>query len=62
MYLGAKLEIVSDKSAEGSQFAKGFGGIGGILRYKMEDDHDMDGERSKPDWGSEPDNEDDDFF
>ena len=26
---GVTLEIVSDKSQEGSQFAKGFGGIGG---------------------------------
>jgi len=33
---GAKLEIVSDKSSEGSQFVKGFGGIGGLLRYKIE--------------------------
>eukprot|EP00010_Vexillifera_abyssalis_P008023 CAMPEP_0201544940 /NCGR_PEP_ID=MMETSP0173_2-20130828/1555_1 /ASSEMBLY_ACC=CAM_ASM_000268 /TAXON_ID=218659 /ORGANISM="Vexillifera sp., Strain DIVA3 564/2" /LENGTH=439 /DNA_ID=CAMNT_0047953233 /DNA_START=74 /DNA_END=1393 /DNA_ORIENTATION=+ len=31
---GAELEFVSDKSAEGSQFCKGFGGIGGILRYR----------------------------
>jgi peptide chain release factor subunit 1 len=30
------LEIVTDKSAEGSQFVKGFGGIGGILRYRCE--------------------------
>jgi peptide chain release factor subunit 1 len=30
------LEIVSDKSSEGSQFVKGFGGIGGILRYRMD--------------------------
>jgi len=32
------LEIVTDKSSEGSQFVKGFGGIGGILRYKMENE------------------------
>lgn len=32
------LEIVSDKSSEGSQFVKGFGGIGGVLRYKMENE------------------------
>lgn len=32
------LEIVTDKSSEGSQFVKGFGGIGGILRYKMDTD------------------------
>jgi len=30
------LEIVTDKSSEGSQFVKGFGGIGGCLRYKIE--------------------------
>ena len=30
------LEIVSDKSSEGSQFVKGFSGIGGILRYKLD--------------------------
>ena len=30
------LEIVTDKTSEGNQFVKGFGGIGGVLRYKME--------------------------
>ena len=30
------LEIVTDKSSEGNQFVKGFGGIGGILRFKTE--------------------------
>jgi peptide chain release factor subunit 1 len=30
------LEIVTDKSSEGAQFVKGFGGIGGILRYRVE--------------------------
>lgn len=33
---GAKLEFVSNKSQEGSQFCLGFGGIGGILRYKVD--------------------------
>ena len=33
---GAALEIVTDRSQEGSQFCKGFGGIGGILRYKVD--------------------------
>jgi len=35
---GANLFFVSDKTPEGNQFKKGFGGIGGILRYavKME--------------------------
>ncbi|AMD22859.1 HHR090Cp [Eremothecium sinecaudum] len=32
---GANLEFVSDKSSEGSQFVTGFGGIGGLLRYKV---------------------------
>merc|ERR1719181_602843 len=32
---GAKLEFVTDKSQEGSQFVKGFGGIGGMMRYQM---------------------------
>jgi len=35
---GAKLEFVTDKSQEGNQFCKGFGGIGGIMRYKLEFD------------------------
>lgn len=33
---GASLEIVTDRSQEGSQFCKGFGGIGGILRYRVD--------------------------
>lgn len=33
---GAVLEIVTDKSQEGSQFVRGFGGVGGILRYKVD--------------------------
>lgn len=32
----SSLEIVSDKSSEGNQFVKGFGGIGGILRFKSD--------------------------
>lgn len=44
---GANLEFVTNKSPEGSQFVKGFGGIGGILRYQvnfsqMEEDEDQD--------------------
>ena len=33
---GATLELVTDRSQEGSQFCKGFGGIGGILRYRVD--------------------------
>lgn len=33
---GATLEFVSDRSQEGSQFVKGFGGIGAFLRYPID--------------------------
>ncbi|KAG6445562.1 eukaryotic peptide chain release factor subunit 1 [Manduca sexta] len=33
---GAKLEIITDKSQEGFQFVRGFGGIGGVLRYTVD--------------------------
>eukprot|EP01098_Paradermamoeba_levis_P003276 TRINITY_DN1512_c0_g1_i1.p1 TRINITY_DN1512_c0_g1~~TRINITY_DN1512_c0_g1_i1.p1 ORF type:complete len:457 (-),score=165.47 TRINITY_DN1512_c0_g1_i1:308-1630(-) len=45
---GAKLEIVTNRSQEGAQFVKGFGGIGGLLRYKVDfqsmeaDENDLD--------------------
>ncbi|KAI0736682.1 peptide chain release factor eRF/aRF subunit 1 [Fomitopsis betulina] len=46
---GANLEFVTNRSQEGAQFVKGFGGIGGLLRYKVDftnlqtiDDEDAD--------------------
>jgi peptide chain release factor subunit 1 len=33
---GAKLNFVTNRSQEGSQFCKGFGGIGGLMRYQLE--------------------------
>merc|ERR1711953_175756 len=33
---GCTLEIVTDRSQEGAQFVKGFGGIGGLLRYQVD--------------------------
>ncbi|KAK8797992.1 hypothetical protein WA171_000456 [Blastocystis sp. BT1] len=33
---GATLEIITNKSQEGSQFVRGFGGIGGLLRWKID--------------------------
>eukprot|EP00033_Pygsuia_biforma_P000046 GCRY01000062.1.p1 GENE.GCRY01000062.1~~GCRY01000062.1.p1 ORF type:complete len:434 (+),score=74.64 GCRY01000062.1:94-1395(+) len=33
---GTTLEFVTNRSQEGSQFCKGFGGIGGILRYRVD--------------------------
>jgi peptide chain release factor subunit 1 len=45
---GARLTFVTNKSTEGSQFCRGFGGIGGILRYKVDflelADYQSDGE------------------
>ncbi|PIN14849.1 hypothetical protein CDL12_12499 [Handroanthus impetiginosus] len=33
---GCSLEFVTNRSQEGSQFCRGFGGIGGILRYQLD--------------------------
>jgi peptide chain release factor subunit 1 len=33
---GAQLEFVSDRSQEGSQFVKGFGGVGALLRFQLD--------------------------
>ncbi|KAA3676533.1 hypothetical protein P879_04159 [Paragonimus westermani] len=33
---GTILEIVTDRSQEGAQFVRGFGGVGGILRYQVD--------------------------
>ncbi|TPP67075.1 Eukaryotic peptide chain release factor subunit [Fasciola gigantica] len=33
---GTVLEIITDRSQEGAQFVRGFGGIGGILRYQVD--------------------------
>lgn len=35
---GSELVLVSDKSQEGTQFVRGFGGIGGILRWTVDFD------------------------
>lgn len=32
---GTRIQLVSDNSSEGNQFCKGFGGIGGILRFQL---------------------------
>ena len=45
---GIVLEIISNKTSDGAQFCQGFGGIGGILRYKVDIDNDC--------------NDDDDFY
>eukprot|EP00698_Gefionella_okellyi_P003295 TRINITY_DN13067_c0_g1_i1.p1 TRINITY_DN13067_c0_g1~~TRINITY_DN13067_c0_g1_i1.p1 ORF type:complete len:459 (-),score=116.87 TRINITY_DN13067_c0_g1_i1:298-1611(-) len=33
---GARLEFISNRSQEGAQFVKGFGGVGGLLRYRVD--------------------------
>ena len=42
MHFGCELYFVTDRSPEGSQFVKGFGGVGGFLRYKVDYDTDWD--------------------
>jgi len=38
---GTNLCFVTNRSQEGAQFCRGFGGIGGILRYRVDfTDHD----------------------
>ena len=48
---GIEINFITDKSSDGYQFCKGFGGIGGFLRYKMDLDDLMGGV-------DDPDNED----
>ena len=35
-HYGCKIELITDKTQEGFQFVKGFGGIGGTLRYQIQ--------------------------
>lgn len=42
MNYGTTLEFVTDKSQEGAQFVRGFGGIGGLMRYPVEIHHEED--------------------
>ena len=58
---GCDLELVQDVSAEGSQFCKGFGGIGGILRYKMEFSG-LNGKEEENDVENQSDDEDESLY
>merc|ERR1719271_325053 len=51
---GTKLEFITDRSQEGNQFCKGFGGIGGLMRYKLEFDL-----LEEPEQGDDADSDDD---
>jgi len=53
---GCELEFITDKSPEGTQFVKGFSGLGGFLRYKVDTDHLLNNNTE------EYDDEDDDFI
>ncbi|WVZ98289.1 hypothetical protein U9M48_043751 [Paspalum notatum var. saurae] len=46
LQFGCSLEFVTNKSQEGSQFCRGFGGIGGILRYPADIGAYQDGDLS----------------
>merc|ERR1719336_2111344 len=51
---GTKLEFITDRSQEGNQFCKGFGGVGGLMRYRVEfenfDEPDFDQKDSDDDF------------
>ncbi|KAL4430676.1 hypothetical protein ABPG75_005932 [Micractinium tetrahymenae] len=56
---GCLLEFVTDRSEEGNQFCKGFGGIGGVLRYSVDltefEEPDEDGGDDDALWSEEED-------
>jgi len=62
---GTNLEFVTDKSGEGTQFVKGFGGIGGILRWKVDfvelEEFDEQGGVKEVESDSEDEDGDDDY-
>jgi peptide chain release factor subunit 1 len=62
---GCNLEFVTDRSSEGTQFVKGFGGIGGILRWKVdftEMTHDELDDQDHHDEDEEDDKEEEDDY
>ncbi|KAI3405757.1 SUP45 [Candida oxycetoniae] len=56
---GAELDFVSDRSSEGAQFVQGFGGIGAVLRYKVNFDQLGDEDEDEDEYY---DDDDDDFI
>jgi len=57
---GCQLEFVTNRSQEGSQFCKGFGGIGGLLRYRIDfEELHVEGEYEGDDSDEEEDSDDD---
>lgn len=59
---GCALEFVTNRSQEGSQFCRGFGGIGGVLRYQV-DTTQLDDDGGAADvFDSESERDDDGFW
>lgn len=54
---GASLEFITNKSQEGAQFVRGFGGLGGILRWSV-DFAEMDGHMEEGDYWDDDDEDD----
>lgn len=63
---GAVLEFITDKSTEGAQFCRGFGGIGGLLRWRVDfmqlDEAEGAGEEEDSDFSDDDDADFDDLF
>ena len=59
---GAKLELLSDATAEGTQFVKGFGGIAAMLRFPVDADGDDGGASDADSLSLEDDGPEDDFM
>lgn len=59
---GCNLEFVTDRSGEGTQFVKGFGGVGGILRWKVDFAELQSFEETHDDSNDSNDDEDDDEY
>lgn len=57
---GTSLEFITERSQEGSQFCKGFGGIGGILRWEVNFQQ-LEG-NDGDEYASDDDFDDDDFM
>lgn len=59
---GANLEFITDRSQEGSQFCRGFGGIGGLLRWKVDFvELEMAAELDKAQDGDDDDDDDEEY-
>ena len=63
---GCTLEFVTNRSQEGSQFCRGFGGIGGTLRYQVDcstfDEEQYEAYEDDADSGSDAWDSDEDFI